>query len=179
MDQQEYRYTAKKVGESVDPDTGEVYPILALNEPVGVKQARKSKPTQRRVTKGRKSRVTKKFIYVDAESMSMLDLSHQEYRVFSFMMGKVEPSNDIRVTGAYIARSIGMTQPNVYKALKSLRERLIIVPEGPGHWRINSWIAYTGEYKKWYPAAMDDEEPYWTREDYETAQNVPALSVVE
>lgn len=177
--------TAVEKEERVDPATGEVRRVLEIYEPdveeAGPHRGRPKKGTTRtRVTKGRASKVTKKWAYVDAESMAMLDLTHQEYRVFSFMMGKMEaPAGEIRVTGAYIARSIGMTQQNVSKTLKSLRERLVIIPEGLGIWRMNSWIAYMGEYKKWYPAAMDDPEPYWTAEDLEVEQKGPSLELVE
>jgi hypothetical protein len=180
VEKETFRYTARQVGERVDEKTGEVQPILELDEPVGPQQTGRPKNTRTRVTKGRAAKVTKKFMYVDAESMNMLDLSRQEYRVFTFLMSKADQgTGEIRVTGAYIARSIGMTANNVSVTLKSLRERLIIISEGYSVWRINSWIAYTGEYKKWYPAAMDDEEPYWTAADLEAEQNAPALSVVE
>ncbi len=177
--------TAVEKEERVDEDTGEVRRVLEIYEPdvdePGPHRGRPKKGTTRtRVTKGRTSKVTKKWAYVDAESMSMLDLSRQEYRVFTFMMGKMDqPAGEIRVTGAYIARSIGMTETNVSKTLKSLRERLIIIPEGLGIWRMNSWIAYMGEYKTWYPAALDDEEPYWTQAELDAAQSGPQLTVVK
>lgn len=179
--------TAIEKEERVDEETGEVRRVLEIYEPdveePGPHRGRPRKGTTRtRVTHGRMSKVTKKWAYVDAESMMMLDLSRQEYRVFTFMMGKMEsPSGEIRVTGAYIARSIGMTQNNVSATLKSLRERLIIIPEGLGTWRINSWIAYMGDYKKWYPAAVDDPEPYWSQDDLdaERRQEGPLLTVVK
>jgi hypothetical protein len=178
VESQQYRYTATQIGESVDPDTGEVHPLLALYEPVAPMQTGRPKNTRTRITSGRTRRVTKNFAYVDTESMAMLDLSHQEYRVFSFMMSKMEqPSGEIRVTGAYIARSIHMTAVNVSKTLKSLRERLIIIPEGHGSWRMNSWIMWMGDYKKWYPAAVDDEEPYWTAAELEAER--PVLTIVD
>ena len=181
----EKTYTAELGDTYYDPDTGVEQVKLRIHEPIieepGPHRGRPRKGTTRvRVSQGRTSKVTKKWAYVDAESMSMLDLSHQEYRVFSFMMGKMDqPAGEIRVTGAYIARSIGMTQNNVSKTMKSLRERLIIIPEGIGIWRMNSWIAYMGEYKTWYPAALDDQEPYWTAEELEAEKVGPQLTVVE
>jgi DNA-binding transcriptional ArsR family regulator len=180
--------TAIEKEEHVNEETGEVRRVLEIYEPdveaVGPHRGRPKKGTTRtRVInsrRGERGKVTKKWAYVDAESMSLLDLTRQEYRVFQFLMGKMEqPSGEIRVTGAYIARSIGMTPANVSKSMKSLRERLIIIPEGLGIWRMNSWIAYMGEYKKWYPAAMDDEEPYWTQEEYDTEHSARVLTVVE
>jgi DNA-binding transcriptional ArsR family regulator len=180
----EKTFTAEVGAPFYDPDTGVEKVKLTVQEPVeeeaGPHRGRPRKGTTRtRVTHGRVGKVTKRWAYVDAESMMLLDLTRQEYRVFTFMMGKMEsPSGEIRVTGAYIARSIGMTETNVSKTLKSLRERLIIIPEGLGIWRINSWIAYMGDYKKWYPAAVDDEEPYWEAEDLEKEKG-PLLTVVE
>lgn len=180
----EKTFTAEVGTPFYDPDTGVEKVKLTVQEPVeeeaGPHRGRPRKGTTRtRVQHGRAGKVTRKWAYVDAESIGMLDLSRQEYRVFTFMMGKMEsPSGEIRVTGAYIARSIGMTEANVSKTLKSLRERLIIIPEGLGIWRMNSWIAYMGEYKKWYPAAMDDEEPYWDAADLE-AEKGPILTAVE
>lgn len=180
----EKQYTAE-VGEPFyDPDTGVEKVRLTVREPEEEAGPHRGRPrrgsTRVRASRGRASKVTKKWAYVDAESMSMLDLTRQEFRVFTFMMGKMDqPAGEIRVTGAYIARTIGMTEANVSKTLKSLRERLIIIPEGLGIWRMNSWIAYMGEYKKWYPAAMDDEEPYWTQEELDAAKGGPVLTAVK
>jgi DNA-binding transcriptional ArsR family regulator len=183
VESETYRYTAKQVGERVDPVTGEVSPILELNEPVGPKKTGRPANTRTRARKGRVSKVTKRFAYVDAESMSMLDLTRQEWRVFQYMIGMIDQgTNTIRVTGVFIAKSIGMTQANVSKTLKALKERNIIIQEDHGVYRINSWIAWTGSYEKWFAATGGDDEPYWTQAELDKEREQaarPALSVVE
>jgi CRP-like cAMP-binding protein len=176
-----YRYTATQVGERIDEATGEVRPILDLYEPVGPTKTGRPANTRTRVRKGRKNKVTKRFAYVDTESMAMLRLTVQEHRVLYFMMSMIDQgTNEIRVTGVFIAKSIGMTQANVSKTLRSLRERLIIIPVDHGVWRINSWIAWTGSYDKWFSATGGDGEPYWTQAELDAERNpAPALSVVE
>ena len=181
-----HRVTAIEKGESVDQHTGEIRRVLEIYEPdvqePGTHRGRPRQGTTRtRVSRRRKGKVTRNFAYVDAESMSMLDLSRQEYRVFTFLMSKMEqPTGEIRVTNVYVAKSIGMTQANVSVTMKSLRERLIIIAEGHGIWRMNSWIMWMGDYKKWYPAAIDDPEPYWTPEELAAEKNsTPTLTVVE
>lgn len=114
------------------------------------------------------------YVMVDTESMGMLDLSRQEYRVFSFLVSKMDGSGEIRVTISYISEKTGMTSNNVSVTMKSLRERRVIIGEGYGVWRINAWIAWVGEWKKWYKASTDDPEPVWTRD-----ADAPALAVVE
>jgi len=162
----------------VDQDTGEVKQKLKIQEPdleepgpVRGRPARGS--TRTRVSRGRKRRVSQAFAQVDLESIGMLDLSRQEYRVFSCLLSKVDPTGEIRVTNMYLARSAGMSESNVSKTMRVLRERNIVIAEGYGVWRINAWIAWVGEWKKWGKAVADDPEPTWTLEER------PVLAVVE
>jgi hypothetical protein len=180
VEEEVFRYKARHVGESVDPHTGEIHSYIELHEPVGAKTGRPAN-TRTRAKNGRRSKVTKKFAYVDTESMAMLDLTRQELRVFQFMMSMIDQgTNQIRVTGVFIAKSIGMTQNNVSLTMKNLRERLIIIPVDHGVWRINSWIAWTGDYNKWFAATGGDEEPYWTQAELDAERvESPALTVVE
>lgn len=173
-------YTATVRDEWVDESTGEVKQKLLINEPdtqePGPFRGRPPKgATRTQVTRGRQKRVAKGYVMLDTESMGMLDLSRQEYRVFSFLLSKVETgTGEIRVTNMYICKSIGMTQPNVSKAMKSLRERHIVIAEGYGVWRINAWIAWVGEWKKWYKASQDDPEPQWSLDEAPTLAAVDA-----
>lgn len=166
-----HRVTAIELEEpDVDPDTGQVRRKLEIYEPdveePGPVRGRPTRGTTRtRVSRGRKRRVSQAFAQVDLESIGMLDLSRQEYRVFSCLLSKVDPTGEIRVTNMYLARSAGMSESNVSKTMRVLRERNIVIAEGYGVWRINAWIAWVGEWKKWGKAAADDPEPTWTLEE--------------
>lgn len=181
VEEETYRYTAEQVGERVNEATGEVRPVFEFHEPVGPRKTGRPANTRTRVRKGRVTKVTKRYAYVDTESMAMLRLTVQEHRVFTFMMSMIDQgTNEIRVTGVFIAKSIGMTQANVSKTLKSLRERLIIIPVDHGVWRINSWIAWTGSYDKWFSATGGDGEPYWTQAELDAErEGTPHLTAVK
>lgn len=173
-----YPVVATELDDWVNPDTGQVMRKLAFALPAeedpGVFRGRPPRgSTRTRASRGRKRRVSQSFAMIDAESIGMLDLSRQEYRVFSFLLSKVDGSGEIRVTNAYIAKSIGMTAVNVSKTMRLLRERQIVLAEGYGVWRINAWIAWVGEWKKWGKAAADDPEPTWSLEER------PVLAAVE
>lgn len=163
----EHVYTAVETDEWIDPGTGEVKRRLKLFEPEteepGPLRGRPRKGTTRnRITRKRSKRVGNGYAMLDTESMGMLDLTRQEWRVFSFLLSKVETgTGEIRVTNSYISKSIEMTPNNVSRTMKSLRERHIILAEAYGVWRINSNIAWVGDWKKWNAAANDDPEPIW------------------
>jgi len=180
LEAEQFRYRARQVDEGVDERTGEVWTDIVLNEPVAPKPAGRPANTRTRIRKGRQGKVTKNFAYVDVESMAMLDLTRQEYRVFTFLCSMIDQgTNHIRVTGVYIAKSIGMTQNNVSRTLKALRERNIIIAVDHGVWRINSWIAWKGNYDKWFKATGGDEEPYWTQAELDAERQTPVLTVVK
>lgn len=178
-----HSYTAIERDEWVDEGTGEVRRKLDLYEPSGAEDGPfRGRPpkgsTRTRVKDGRSRKVTQGWAYTDVESMGMLDLSRQEYRVFAFLVSKVDiPAGTIRVTNQFMARSIGMTPNNVSKALKSLRERYVILPEAYGVWRINRNIMFVGKYPDWPKGAAEDPEPIWALE--EEVERVPHLAVVE
>jgi hypothetical protein len=65
----------------------------------------------------------------------------------------------------------------VSKALKSLRERYVVLPEAYGVWRINRNIMFVGKYPDWPKGAAEDPEPIWALE--EEVERVPHLAVVE
>lgn len=172
-------YTAMVHGEWLDESTGEVMQKITVMEPEdqtpGPFRGRPPKgATRTRITRGRKKKVAHGYLMVDTESLGMLDLSRQEYRVFSFLLSKVEPgTGEIRVTNMYIAKSIGMTQANVSKTMKSLRERNIILAHDYGVWRVSAWIAWVGEWKKWYKASTEEPEPRWSLEEEPNLVAVP------
>lgn len=174
-----YRLTAvERVEPDIDPLTGEVRHALDIQVPYDEPGPFRGRPprgaTRKRMTRGRSRKVSTGYAMVDTESMGMLDLSRQEYRVFSFLMSKADTgTGEIRVTNTYIVRGTGMTANNVSKTMKLLRERNIIIAEGYGVWRFNSNILWVGEWKKWGKAAADDPEPIWSVEDG------PNLEVVE
>jgi hypothetical protein len=174
---QTHRVTAVELDDWVNPETGEVKRVLEWQVPVEETQTRgrprRGTNPQRRTNKQRSKKVASGYVMVDTESFGMLDLSRQEYRVFSFLLSKVDGAGEIRVTNQYISKAIGMTSNNVSRTMKSLRERDIVISEGYGVWRINAWIAWVGEWKKWNKASQDDPEPTWSTEE------TPELAVVE
>lgn len=181
IDKHTYPVVATELDDWIDPDTGEVKRKLMFalpeDEPAGPIRGRPRKGTTRtRITQKRSRRVSQGYAMLDTESMGMLDLSRQEYRVFSFLLSKMDATGEIRVTMTYIARGTGMTRPNVSKTMKSLRERHIVIDHAYGVFRINASIAWVGEWKKWNAAAQLDPEPVW---DSAEADREVHLEVVE
>lgn len=173
-----HRVTAIELDEHVDAVTGQIRRQLEIHEPdieePGPYRGRPPRGgTRTRVNRGRKRRVSQAYVMLDTESVGMLDLSRQEQRVFAFLLSKMDPSGEIRVTTSYVAKSIGMTANNASKTMRSLRERQVILAESYGVWRLNANIGWMGEWKKWARAAADDPEPIWTLEER------PVLTVVE
>lgn len=78
-----------------------------------------------------------------------MNLPNEQYRVFLKLLSKVDFDNYLRVSQSEIANELNMKRPNVTKAMKSLKDKGIIV-EGPRAglnktYRLNPYIAHKGK----------------------------------
>jgi hypothetical protein len=144
-------------GYTVSPDgSGEVIPLrgeLHIDEPV--RRGRKNAKKER-------DHVT--FTLTDSKSMSMLELTLVEGKIFWAFVDAINPDTHLsQIRVAQIAENLGMTAPSVHRTLNLLLERKILFKVSMSEWRINPWIAYRGNVQAWEDATDDEPMPIWTR----------------
>lgn len=105
------------------------------------------------------------FTLVDNPRMAELELTVAESRVFwAIASGLSKGSGSTaRITTGEIADTLGMLQPNVSKAIRSLRDRRIIHRERNAVWQLNPWLIFAGSAEDWETATDDAPEPEWSR----------------
>ena len=84
--------------------------------------------------------------------LAQLNLPNEQYRVFLALISKVDFDNYLRISQTEMAKELGMSRPNVARAIKGLCNLSIIV-EGPRAglnktYRLNPYIAHKGKDKK-------------------------------
>jgi phage regulator Rha-like protein len=80
-------------------------------------------------------------------------LGTEAMKVFLFILGSLEYSNQVMVRQVDIARELGMKKQNVYRAIKTLIKEEVLVIEDPifkrkGPLRLNHKYAWKGKLKQ-------------------------------
>jgi predicted transcriptional regulator len=114
----------------------------------------------RHTRKGRR----KVFAMVDLESLDRLQLTGSEWRVLHRIMRAVNPeTNEARVVLTEIADEMGVKNPSVYRTMRELRERRIVVTRRQGVHKVNPHIMYRGSNADWDIATEYEPEPIWRK----------------
>lgn len=142
----------------VDSRTGEVIPISG-----SISHQEAVKPSRAHAKRNRRHKV---FALVDtANAMARLELTQQEGRVFWLIVGAVNPNTgEAFITGQDIAERLSINSAGVYRILKSLADRhVILATESRSNWVVNPWIAFYGSAEEWENATVTATEPIWSR----------------
>lgn len=120
-------------------------------------------PRRRKRVRGQRERVA----LLDLNNMARLELSGLEHRILIAIMSAVpEKGGTVAfITGTEIAEKVGSTQPAVSRALRSLRERRVILkPDARvGRYQVNAHLMYNGDFESWAAEADVTPEPIWTK----------------
>lgn len=102
---------------------------------------------------------------IDVGLMARLEASGLELRVLTAVMSHVPEKGgaEAHCTMQDIADQIGVLQPSVARAMRSLSRRRIIWMVRQGRWRVNTWLMYNGDFDSWNAEADHDPEPLWVR----------------
>jgi hypothetical protein len=105
---------------------------------------------------------------MDVGLMSQLELNGTEHRVLMAVMASVPERGgaDARCSLTDIATSLGIAVSSVSRAMKELRDRNIVLKTSNriGHYRVNTWLAYNGDFDSWATEVEKDPEPKWRRD---------------
>lgn len=122
--------------------------------------------------KGRKRKARQKMMsMVDVMSMSRLQLSMVEARVFWQIMAHVPPRTGSvsYCTVTQLADELGMHVSDVSKTMKALRERYIIRTVRQGQHHVNTWLVFSGSFDEWNATDDTETEPIWHRHGVDPA----------
>lgn len=80
------------------------------------------------------------------------ELNGEALRVLNFFMGVTDFGNVVMISTREIAERLGMQQPNVSRAIKTLVEKEYLFKEKRGRnniYMINPYVAWKGQAKQW------------------------------
>lgn len=120
-------------------------------------------PRRRKRVRGQRERVA----LLDLNNMARLELSGLEHRILIAIMAAVPEKGGTGafITGTEIAEKVNSTQPAVSRALRSLRDRRVILkPDGRvGRYQVNAWLMYNGDFESWAAETENTPEPIWAK----------------
>lgn len=102
---------------------------------------------------------------LDLELMTKLELTGGESRVFFCLLKHVPERGGAEsfVFVEEIAQELGVSGQYVSQIMKRLRDRQIVFTIRQGKHRVNTWLAYNGDFESWNSEAEKDPEPVWVR----------------
>lgn len=118
-------------------------------------------PRRRKRRKGWRDRVA----LTDMGLLAKLELTGLEMRVLIAVMANVPEKGgaDAFCTQAEVAKTLGVMQPSVTRAMRELQARRVVWPIGRGRWHVNTWLMFNGDFESWGAEAERDPEPVWVR----------------